>query len=233
MNIDFSKAALVVIDIQNDFCPNGNLAVLGGDEVIDGVNRISSLFNTVVLSQDWHPENHASFAKNQGQDPFTQKSFPYGDQTLWPNHCVQDTFGAKFCSELDETVTRAHMIVRKGTNPEVDSYSAFMENDKKSTTGLAGYLKERGVTQVVFVGLAYDYCVAYSATDAIALGFEAVVVKDLTRGIGTPLGNGQTTIDATDTLFTNSGVVVCNEVDILAAFARSPQEMPKAAQPKM
>ena len=217
MQIDFSKAALVVIDIQNDFCPNGNLAVLGGRDIIPGVNNISGLFNTVVLSQDWHPESHASFAKNQGQDPFTQKSFPYGDQTLWPDHCVQNTKGAEFCEELEPTTNRAHMIVRKGMNPNVDSYSAFMENDKKTTTGLSGYLKERGVTQVVFVGLAYDYCVAYSAMDATVEGFEAVVVKDLTRGIGTPVMTGGTTIDATDTLFERSGVVVCSETDIVVA----------------
>lgn len=213
MNIDFSKAALIVIDIQNDFCPNGALAVADGDQIIEGVNRTSALFDTVVLSQDWHPRQHASFATSHEKEPFSNIDLSYGSQTLWPDHCVQGTRGAEFHSTLQPTIDRANMIVRKGTNIGIDSYSAFFENDKTTPTGLAGYLREKGIKQVVLVGLAYDFCVAYSAIDAKELGFEVLVIQDLTRGIGMPIEQG-TTIDATTAMFAERGVVVCLEQDL-------------------
>lgn len=224
MNLDFSKAALIVIDIQNDFCPGGALEVPKGDEIIEGVNALASQFQTVVLSQDWHPKGHASFASSHQKSPYETIQMPYGEQTLWPDHCVQGTSGAEFHPALADTVNRAQLIVRKGMNPEIDSYSAFFENDRQTTTGLAGWLREKGITQVVLVGLAYDFCVAYSAMDATALGFEAVVIKDLCRGIGIPLEHG-TTIDATDRMFENV-VRVVNQDEVETCFKHTKKNNP-------
>lgn len=210
--------ALVIIDIQNDFIPGGALAVAGGDEIIPGVARFARMFSTIVLSQDWHPAGHQSFAtSHEGAAPFSQTQMPYGDQTLWPDHCVQGTSGAEFHAELVESgiVDRANMIIRKGMNPEVDSYSAFFENDKKTSTGLAGYLREKGIERVFFVGLAYDFCVAYSAIDARAQGFDSVIVKDLTRAIAMPLvGEPGTTVNKMEALFREESVQLCEEADM-------------------
>jgi nicotinamidase/pyrazinamidase len=174
--------ALIVIDVQNDFCPGGALAVAGGDEIISRINGMMENFATVVLTQDWHPANHASFAANHpGATPFGLIQMPYGPQVLWPTHCVQGTKGAEFHPDL--STDPAQLIVRKGFRSGIDSYSAFFENDRTTATGLEGYLKNRGVTSVTLVGLATDYCVAYSALDAARLGFKATVQEDACRAI--------------------------------------------------
>ena len=174
--------ALIVIDVQNDFCPGGALAVAEGDRIINRINRLMGDFATVVLTQDWHPANHASFAANHpGAEPFSLIQMPYGPQVLWPIHCVQGTNGAEFHTDL--RTDPAQLIVRKGFRSGIDSYSAFFENDHSTPTGLEGYLRSRGVTGLTFVGLATDYCVAYSALDAARLGFSAKVLDGATRAI--------------------------------------------------
>lgn len=166
--------ALIVIDIQVDFCPGGALAVSGGDAVVPVANALMERFATVVLTQDWHPPGHASFASSHpGASAFQTATMPYGPQTLWPDHCVQGTPGAAFHPAL--RTDPAALILRKGMNPEIDSYSAFFENDRTTPTGLAGWLRDRGVTGLTFVGLATDYCVAWSALDAARLGFAAAI----------------------------------------------------------
>ncbi len=173
---------LIVIDAQNDFCSGGALAVSHGDEVIESILRIAPHFRHVGLTQDWHPENHVSFATSHpGRKPFETIELAYGAQTLWPPHCVQGTAGADFHPALH--LPQAELIVRKGFRPEIDSYSAFFENDRTTPTGLAGYLRERGLTRLFFAGLAYDYCVGYSALDARRLGFAALVLRDACRAI--------------------------------------------------
>ena len=174
--------ALVMIDIQNDFCPGGALAVPGGDEIIARVNKLQSSYAVRVLTQDWHPAEHSSFASNQaGAEPYSIIDMPYGPQVLWPDHCVQGTTGADFHPDLD--TTRAHLIIRKGFRRMIDSYSAFFENDHKTPTGLEGYLRERGVHDIVLVGLATDFCVRYSAVDAARLGFGVTVLEGACRAI--------------------------------------------------
>jgi nicotinamidase/pyrazinamidase len=173
---------LLVVDIQNDFCPDGALAVPHGDEVVPIVNRLAGQFCHVVLTQDWHPPDHGSFASlHPGRKPFDVIEVAYGPQILWPDHCVQGTEGAEFRADFD--VPQAQLIIRKGFRREVDSYSAFRENDHTTPTGLAGYLRERGLARVFVAGLAFDFCVRYSAEDAHAHGFEVVVIEDACRGI--------------------------------------------------
>lgn len=174
--------ALIVIDVQNDFCPGGALAVADGDSIIPRINALMDDFATVVLTQDWHPANHASFAANhEGKAPFSLTEMPYGPQVLWPTHCVIGTTGAAFHPAL--RTDAAQMVIRKGFRPEIDSYSAFFENDHKTPTGLDGYLRARGIQSVTLAGLATDYCVAYSALDAAALGFQATVLMGACRAI--------------------------------------------------
>ena len=174
--------ALIVIDIQNDFCPGGALAVAEGDAIIPRVNALMAEFPVVVLTQDWHPPTHSSFASNHpGKAAFDSVTMPYGEQTLWPDHCIQGSEGALFHPGL--RTDRADLIIRKGFRPGIDSYSAFFENDRATPTGLEGYLRNRGVAGVTFVGLATDYCVAYSALDAARLGFSATVLLGACRGI--------------------------------------------------
>src|SRR6185312_16869258 len=174
--------ALIVIDVQNDFCRGGSLAVAGGDEIVPLVNDMIRRFEHVVLTQDWHPEGHSSFAsQHPGKNPFETVAMPYGEQTLWPDHCVQGSEGAAFHPGLEWT--KAELVIRKGFRKGIDSYSAFFENDHKTPTGLAGYLKERGINKITLVGLATDFCVAYSALDALSLCFEATVRLDACRAI--------------------------------------------------
>ncbi len=172
----------LVVDVQNDFCPGGQLAVAGGDEVVPVIHRIAPLFEHIILTQDWHSPNHQSFASaHPGKHPFEQTQTSYGAQTLWPDHCIQGTTGAEFHPDLK--LTEAELILRKGFRPQIDSYSAFFENDRSTVTGLGGYLRERGFTRVFLSGLAYDYCVGCSALDARRFGFEAVIVRDACRAI--------------------------------------------------
>ena len=173
---------LLVVDIQNDFCPGGRLAVPRGDEVILLINGLATRFKHVVLTQDWHPSGHLSFASmHPGRKPYETIKAAYGSQILWPDHCVQGTQGAEFREDL--LINHAELVLRKGYNREVDSYSAFYENDRKTHTGLAGYLRERDLRRVFLAGLAFDFCVRYSAEDARREGFDVVVVDDACRGI--------------------------------------------------
>lgn len=174
--------ALLVIDVQNDFCPGGALAVAGGDEIVVGINALMSEFDAVVLTQDWHPSGHSSFASShEDKSPYDMVEMPYGSQVLWPDHCVQGTQGSAFHPMLETDM--ADLVIRKGYNPAIDSYSAFYENDHKTPTGLEGYLRTRGITDITLVGLALDFCVNYSAVDAAQLGFKTHVRADLSRAI--------------------------------------------------
>jgi nicotinamidase/pyrazinamidase len=173
---------LIVVDVQNDFCPGGALAVPRGDEIVPIVNRLAARFGNVVLTQDWHPRGHLSFASSHpGKRPFETIAAPYGPQVLWPDHCVQESAGADFHPSLQ--IPHAGLLIRKGTNRAIDSYSTFYENDRRTPTGLVGYLRERGLTRVFLAGLAFDFCVRYSAEDARREGFDVFVVEDACRGI--------------------------------------------------
>ena len=173
---------LLVVDVQNDFCPGGGLAVPRGDEIVPLVNRLARDFAHVVLTQDWHPRGHLSFASSHaGKKPYETIEVSYGAQVLWPDHCVQGTKGAAFRDDLD--IPHAELVLRKGYHRTIDSYSAFYENDRTTMTGLGGYLRERGFRRVFLAGLAFDFCVRYSAEDAHREGFEAVVIEDACRAI--------------------------------------------------
>lgn len=177
-----AASALIVIDVQNDFCPGGTLAVSGGDEIVPLVNGMIFEAEHVILTQDWHPGGHSSFASTHpGHQPFETIEMPYGPQTLWPDHCIQGKKGSAFHKDLQWT--KAELVIRKGFRKAIDSYSAFFENDHKTPTGLAGYLKERKIKALTLVGLATDYCVAYSALDAVAMGFDVTVRMDACRAI--------------------------------------------------
>lgn len=179
---DQNTSAFIVIDIQNDFCPGGALAVADGNAIIAGINAEIERFDHVILTQDWHPARHSSFAATYAdRSPYEIMTMHYGEQTLWPDHCVQGTHGAEFHEQL--MWTKAELIIRKGFRETIDSYSAFYENDRKTPTGLGGYLRERGITDITLAGLATDFCVAYSALDAIGHGFNVTVLPDLSRGI--------------------------------------------------
>ena len=180
--IDHDTDALVVIDVQNDFCPGGALEVPAGDEVVVPINGLTKRFRHVLLTQDWHPADHVSFASmHEGRDPFEVVEADYGPQVLWPDHCVQGTAGAEFHAGLK--VDSAELVIRKGYRRNIDSYSALFENDRATPTGLAGYLRDRGFKRLFMAGLATDYCVAYSALDGREQGFEVFVIEDACRGI--------------------------------------------------
>jgi nicotinamidase/pyrazinamidase len=177
-----TNKALLVIDVQNDFCPGGALAVTDGDAIVPLINALMDEFAVTLLTQDWHPTEHLSFAANHpGADPFSMTEMPYGPQVLWPTHCVQGSTGAQFHADLQTDA--ADLIIRKGFRPQIDSYSAFFENDKTTPTGLDGYLKSRGITDLTMAGLATDFCVAYSAIDAAKLGYSVAVHLDACRAI--------------------------------------------------
>lgn len=192
--------ALIVIDVQNDFCPGGALAVTGGDEIVPGINALMHDFATVILTQDWHPEAHSSFATSHDAAAFSTMEMPYATQVLWPDHCIQNSNGAAFHPGLR---TDGDLIIRKGFNPDIDSYSAFFENDKTTPTGLEGYLKTRGITELTMVGLATDFCVTYSAVDAATLGFSVTVQTNLCRSI-----DMDGSLDAAMNSLKNAGVVL-------------------------
>lgn len=193
--------ALLVIDVQNDFCPGGALAVSGGDEIIAPINAMMQEFDAVILTQDWHPAGHSSFASSHpGKSPFEMIDMPYGPQVLWPDHCVQGSHGAAFHPDLR---TDADLILRKGFRGAIDSYSAFFENDQTTPTGLKGYLDTRGITQLTLVGLATDFCVHYSAVDAARLGFDVTVRTAACRAIDM---NGS--LSAAEDAMTSAGVTL-------------------------
>jgi nicotinamidase/pyrazinamidase len=204
-----AQDVLIVVDVQNDFCPGGALAVPEGDQVIEPVHRLRSLFEHIILTQDWHPPDHASFAvAHPGKRPFESIGLAYGEQTLWPPHCVQGSRGAEFHPALH--LPQAELILRKGFRRQIDSYSAFFENDRTTATGLAGYLRERGLSRVFLAGLAFDFCVGYSALDARRLGFEALVVRDACRAID--LEGSVARIEAE---FAESGVKVTESAELV------------------
>lgn len=174
--------ALLIIDVQNDFCPGGALEVPDGDQIIPVINALSDTFDVVIQTQDWHPEGHSSFASSHnGKEPFETIEMPYGNQVLWPDHCVQGSDGAEFHPDLE--TNRSQLIIRKGFRKEIDSYSAFYENDETTTTGLSGYLRERNIDTLYAVGLATDFCVKWSVIDGMEEGFDVFVVKDAIKGI--------------------------------------------------
>jgi nicotinamidase/pyrazinamidase len=200
--------ALLLIDLQPDFMPGGALAVAGGDEILPLINALAAKFDHVILTQDWHPPQHISFASSHpGQAPFGQIEVAYGPQTLWPDHCLQGSAGALLHPQV--TVPHAELILRKGFRREIDSYSAFLENDHTTPTGLAGYLRERGLQRLFIAGLAYDYCVRFSAIDGKALGFETVVIEDATRAVALP-----GSVDATNEAFAAAGVARISATDL-------------------
>jgi nicotinamidase/pyrazinamidase len=212
-----ARDALLIIDPQNDFCPGGSLAVAGGDEIMAPIAELAARFRDagglVVITQDWHPAGHSSFAsQHPGASPFGTAELAYGTQVLWPDHCVQGSGGAAFHPDLEQRggVNAAALVVRKGYHRAIDSYSAFYENDKTTPTGLGGYLKSMGIGRVFLAGLAYDFCVAWSAIDAVEReGLQAVVLKDLTRAIALPAEEGGgTTVDAAERKFRGLGVEV-------------------------
>jgi nicotinamidase/pyrazinamidase len=197
---------LLIIDVQNDFCSGGALAVPDGDAVVPVINRLAERFAHIALTQDWHPKGHSSFATTHpGRTPFEAITMPYGEQTLWPDHCVQGTAGAGFHPQL--VAQRAELVIRKGFRSDIDSYSAFYENDRRTPTGLAGYLRERGFRRVFLTGLATDFCVYYSAADARRLGFDVVLIEEGCRGIDL---NGS--LDAAWTAMAAAGVQRVNDV---------------------
>lgn len=199
-----ARDVLLVIDVQNDFCPGGALAVPEGDAVAPIINRLMSRFDHVVLTQDWHPAGHQSFASSHaGHQPFETIEAPYGRQILWPDHCVQGSRGAAFHAEL--ATDRADMILRKGFRREIDSYSAFYENDRRTPTGLTGYLRTRGFERVFLTGLATDFCVRWSAEDARREGFAAVLLEDASRAIDL-----DGSLDEARAAMTEAGVVLAN-----------------------
>jgi nicotinamidase/pyrazinamidase len=198
---------LVVVDVQNDFCPDGALAVPHGNRVIAPIHRAARKFDHVVLTQDWHPPGHLSFAsRHPGRKPFESIEAPHGRQELWPDHCVQGTHGAEFHPSLH--LPQAELILRKGHRIDIDSYSAFFENDHATPTGLGGYLRERGLKRVFFAGLAYDFCVGYSALDARKLGLRAVVIRGATQAIDL-----DGSVEKMEEEFREAGVVVMERVD--------------------
>jgi nicotinamidase/pyrazinamidase len=192
--------ALLLIDLQPDFMPGGALAVAGGDEILPTINALAQRFDHVLLTQDWHPAGHISFATtHQGHQPYEQIQAPYGPQTLWPDHCLQHSTGAALHPALD--IPHAELILRKGFRQHIDSYSAFLENDHTTSTGLAGYLKDRGLKRLFLAGLAYDFCVRFSALDGHALGFETLVLEDACRAVNLP-----GSIDATNAAFAAANI---------------------------
>ena len=200
--------ALLIVDVQNDFCPRGALEVPHGDEVVAVINRLAEVFDHVLLTQDWHPPGHISFASSHpGRRPFEAVTVDYGEQILWPDHCVQGTVGARFHRELN--VPKTELVLRKGFRREIDSYSAFYENDHVTATGLAGYLRERGITGLFIADLAFDFCVRYSAEDAHRCGFSVSVIEDACRGIDV---NGS--IAETRTHLSSSGIATLTSTEL-------------------
>jgi nicotinamidase/pyrazinamidase len=224
MALRHTRDALLVIDLQNDFCPpingtGGALAIAGGDEIVPLVNSLASRFAHVLLTQDWHPAGHISFASSHpGTQPYQTIPALYGPpgelQTLWPDHCVQGSPGAALHPSLD--IPHAELILRKGFRPQIDSYSAFLENDHATSTGLAGYLRERGLKRLFLSGVAYDFCVRFSAIDGAALGFDCIVIEDATRAVNLPAaGRAPGSIDATNAALAVAGIRHIHSSEIL------------------
>jgi nicotinamidase/pyrazinamidase len=203
--IDRATDILGLVDVQPTFMPGGELPVTDGDAVIAPINRLLRQFDHAFATQDWHPPRHSSFASTHpGRKPYDTIDMPYGPQVLWPDHALQGSANAVLHRELD--LNRVEVIIRKGFDPAIDSYSTFFENDRKTTTGLDGWLRQRGFRRLFLAGLATDFCVGWSAEDAVRLGYEVVVIEDACRGIGIPLGDGRTTMDQTRERLSGLGV---------------------------
>jgi len=201
--------ALLIIDVQNDFCPEGRLAVNGGDSIVPAINQLVMQFKHVVLTQDWHPAGHSSFASSHtGKEPFSTTTMPYGQQTLWPDHCIQGSTGAEFHQDL--LVDRASLVIRKGMNPSIDSYSAFYENDQTTRTGLAGYLRDLRINRVFCCGLAFDYCVRFSAIDARKESLTTLVIDDVCRSIDLDGSDAETRTE-----FKNRNIAIIDSREVL------------------
>lgn len=214
IKIDPATDCLGLIDVQPTFMPGGGLAVAEGDAVVPVINRLLPLFPLAFATQDWHPPGHSSFASaHPGRNAYDTVEMPYGAQTLWPDHGIAGTAEAALHPDLD--ATRVAMILRKGTNPAVDSYSAFRENDRTTTTGLAGWLTARGVRRIFFTGLATDFCVAWSAIDAAHAGFSAIVIEDATRPVAIAVGEGRTTLDLARLEMERAGVGFATAADLV------------------
>lgn len=215
IKLDPATDCFAVIDVQPTFMPGGGLAVVEGDRVVPVINGLLALLPLAFATQDWHPQNHSSFASaHPGRAPYDTLDMPYGAQTLWPDHGIAGTAEAALHPDLD--ADRLTLILRKGTNPAIDSYSAFRENDRVTTTGLAGWLTARGVRRIFFTGLATDFCVAWSAIDAANAGFVAIVVEDATRPVAIPVGEGRTTLDLAKLEMARAGVGFCASADLVA-----------------
>lgn len=214
IKLDATTDYLAVIDVQPTFMPGGGLAVAEGDRVVPVINGLLARIPLAFATQDWHPENHSSFASaHPGRNPYDTLDMPYGAQTLWPDHGIAGTAEAALHPDLD--ADRLTLILRKGTNPAIDSYSAFRENDRVTTTGLAGWLTARGVRRIFFTGLATDFCVAWSAIDAANAGFAAIVIEDATRPVAIPVGEGRTTLDLARLELERAGVGFCASADLV------------------
>jgi len=205
--IPLNTDLLIVVDVQNDFCPGGTLAVPEGDEVVPVINHFATKFDHVILTQDWHPAGHSSFASaHPGKRPFETINLSYDDQVLWPNHCVQGTPGAAFYSDLD--IPKAQMVLRKGFRSEVDSYLSFYENNRTTSTGLAGFVHERGFSRIVLAGLALDFCVRYTAEDGARMGLDVMILEDGCRAI-----DSEGRLDAARNKFRDLGISLCSSRD--------------------
>jgi nicotinamidase/pyrazinamidase len=213
--IDRTKDILGLVDVQPTFMPGGELAVAEGDAVVPVINRLSAQFDHAFATQDWHPQGHSSFASSHpGHRPYDTITMPYGQQVLWPDHALQGTQNAALHRDLD--MTKVEVIIRKGFHPAIDSYSTFFENDRRTATGLDGWLRQRGFRRVFLAGLATDYCVAWSAEDAVRLGYEVVVIEDACRGIEIPLNGGRTTMDEARERLERLGVRIVTSAGLAA-----------------
>jgi nicotinamidase/pyrazinamidase len=211
--IDRATDILGLVDVQPTFMPGGELAVAEGDAVVPVINRLLDRFEHAFATQDWHPQGHTSFASaHPGHQPYDIIAMPYGQQVLWPDHAIQRSANAALHRDLD--LTRVEVIIRKGFHRQIDSYSTFFENDRRTTTGLDGWLRQRGFRRVFLAGLATDFCVAWSAEDAIRLGYEVTVIEDACRGIGVPLGNGRTTMDEARDRLEELGVQIIRSAEL-------------------
>lgn len=215
INLHPFRDALIIVDAMRAFCADGGLPVPGGDEIMDAIEAVSHKFGTIVIVKDWHPVGHKSFASTHDVEPFSTIQASYGDQTAWPDHAIAGTRDAELMPAIETIMPRARAVIHKGMNPEIDSYSGFYENDQKTPTGLAGLLKEIGVERVFSCGLAYDYCVGFTAIDALRHFDASYVIKDLTRAIATPLDNGETSVTQIEAAFAEKGVVLITNAQIV------------------
>jgi nicotinamidase/pyrazinamidase len=213
--IDRATDILGLVDVQPTFMPGGELAVANGDAVVPVINRLTQRFDHAFATQDWHPPGHSSFASaHPGRKPYDTITMPYGQQVLWPDHAIQNSPNAALHRDAD--LTRVEVIIRKGFHREIDSYSTFFENDRRTPTGLDGWLRQRGFRRIFLAGLATDFCVGWSAEDAVRLGYEVVMIEDACRGIGVPLGNGRTTLDEARQRLEQLGVRIVSSAELAA-----------------